>query len=216
MYKNILNRKWDPCNICKWGKDNENDIKEHCNKCNNLASEWEESNEFKQFLIGVNLSRIAKQISEQKEKTKVYPLLIMCTPEIKQKFQEINKEDAYSKGLEIIFIDSVYELEGFSNKYYNIYNPTPVFIINDSIKVRDWVYSKTEIMDNWKVFTCFPDFNHKQFILNSDPYQDNYKKFKKDILNLKLDKRFDQIALDSYDLNTQFKKYNIFQNVEIF
>lgn len=214
MYKNILNRKWDPCNICKWGKDNENDIREHCNKCNNLASEWEESNEFKQFQIGVALSKISKKIQEEQEKHKVYPLLIMCTPEVKQKFKEINLKEAYDKGLDIIDIDTIELLETFINRTFIWI--TPVFIVKDSIETRDWVYSKSEIMDNWKVFTCFPDFNHKQFILNSDPYQDNYKKFKKDILNLKLDKRFDQIALDSYDLNTQFKNYNIFQNVEIF
>ena len=213
MYENKLNRQWNPCKICKWGDDSttQEEFNCHCECCNDLASEFEESNEFKQFKIGVAISKAAKEIEKVKEKTRIYPLVILCTKDVKEKFKEIKVEDAYDKGLEIIFIDSIYELEGYSNKYYNTYNPTPVFIVEDSIKVRDWIYSKQEIMDNWKVFTCFPNFNNNvEYNLNSDPVQDYYKTSKKEILNLKLDRRFDQIALDKYsDLGYKLDYYKL-------
>ena len=46
MYENKLNRTWNPCKICKWGCDKitQEEYSEHCEKCNDLASEFEESN----------------------------------------------------------------------------------------------------------------------------------------------------------------------------
>ena len=190
MYQNQLNRQWTPCKICKWGsgRTTQEEYNEHCDKCNSLASEWEESNEFKQFKIGVELSKIAEKIQEAQEKLRVYPVLILCRGAVKNKFKEINKEEAYKKGLDIIFIDSIYELEHYASKWYSPYAPRPIFIADDSIEIRDYVYMNPAIMGEWKVFTCFPNFN-------TDIDKDITSK---NILDLKLDKRFDQLTINSY------------------
>lgn len=210
MYQNKLNRQWNPCKICKWGSDKttQEEFDKHCNKCNDLASEWEESNEFKQFKIGVAIEQAVKKIEEYQNANRVYPIIIICTPDAKEKFKEINIEEAHNKGLDLIDVVSVHELEAYTRKYFTI--TTPIFIIEDSIKVRDWIYGNKEIMDNWKVYTCFPNFNHTGYLVNEDFYAKQYKITKKDILNLKLDRRFDQIAFESYpDLGIKLNNYNI-------
>lgn len=194
MYKNKFNRKWTPCDICKWGNDyiSEEEIKEHCNNCNELASEWEESNEFKQFKLGIEMFKAFKKIQKQQEeinKLKQYPIIIMTSDDIKEKLLNINN-DAIKKGIIFININSYQELEYYKDKkYFELY----VLLCPNNIGFRDSIYMDNWIMENIKVFNVYHEIG-SPYLLKSDPIQDFNKK-QKDILNLKLDKRFDQIPI---------------------
>ena len=211
MYQNKLNRKWSPCKICKWGSDKttQEEFNCHCECCNDLASEFEESNEFKQFKLGVAISKVAKEIEKAKEKTRIYPLIIMCTEDVKDKFLSINKLDAVNKGFDIIETQSIELLGTYTHKYYT--SLTPIFIVPCNDEFRDYIYHNSIIMDNCKVFTVFPNFNHTEYTIGEDPVVKYHKTSKKEILNLKLDRRFDQIAFESYpDLGNKFNYYKLF------
>ena len=217
MYRNKLNREWNPCKICKWNSDRttEEEYDKHCKYCNDLASEWEESNEFKQFKIGVAISKAGKKIQEAQENARIYPLIIMCTEDVKDKFLSIDKLELSKKGFDIIETQSTELLGIYTNKYYT--ELTPIFIVPCNDEFRDYIYHNSIIMDNCKVFTVFPNFNHTEYIIGEDPVVKYHKISKKEILNLKLDRRFDQIAFESYqDLKKEMKCYNIFPEGLIF
>lgn len=222
MYQNKLNRQWNPCKICKWNNDNttEDEYGEHCNKCNSLCSKWEESNEFKQFRLGVQLSNAVEEITNKSiKKEKIYPLIIMCTTDIKCKFLEINRKEAFCKYC--IDIHDTDDLEYFKiliNNHKDTSGVTPLLIVPSDKEFRDYIYSNGNIMNNWKVFTVFPNFdNPEYYIINEDPIVKSYKISKKEILDLKLDKRFDQIAVNSFtELKTDLYKLNMLPSDLIF
>lgn len=191
MYQNKLNRQWTPCKICKWGSDNTTleEFNEHCNVCNELCSEWEESNEFRQFQIGVKIAKVAKQIEDYNRLCRLYPVIIMGFPgQAIDKLLSM-KEESAKRGLEIIKISTLDELKQYIDKYY--YHQL-VLCTPHTEEFRDFIYHTKWIMQNCKVFTCFPEFGNKVWTV---------KETKKDILDLKLDRRFDQLALkDNEDL----------------
>lgn len=194
MYKNKLNRQWNPCEICKWGsnKTTQEEFNQHCEKCNELASEWEESNEFKQFKVGVEISKAIKDIqkkSEEVEKLKKYPLLLMASPEVTEEILNMN-EEANKKRIRFININDYNELNTYKDKkYFELY----VLLCPNTIDFRDCIYKDDWIMENMKVFTVYHELGSK-YLINSDPFQDSKKK-QKEILDIKLDRRFDQIPL---------------------
>ena len=217
MYRNKLNREWNPCKICKWNSDRTTaeEYNLHCKCCNDLASEWEESNEFKQFKIGVAISKASKKIEELQKVARIYPLIIMCTEDIKDKFLSINKLDAINKGFDIIETESTELLGIYTNKYYT--ELTPIFIVPCNDEFRDYIYNNSIIMNNCKVFTVFPNFDNTEYYIGEDPVAKYHRTSKKEILNLKLDRRFDQISFKSYpDLKNEIKYYNIFPEGLIF
>jgi hypothetical protein len=194
MYKNKLNRQWNPCEICKWGSDKttQEEFSKHCEKCNELASEWEESNEFKQFKVGVEISKAIKDIqkkSEEVEKLKKYPLLLMASPEVTEEILNMN-EEANKKGIHFVNIADYNELTKYKDKkHFELY----VLLCPNTIDFRDCIYKDDWIMENMKVFTVYHELGSK-YLINKDPFQD-WKKKQKEILDLKLDRRFDQIPL---------------------
>lgn len=205
MYKNKLNRQWNPCQICKWGSDKttQEEFNIHCEKCNELASEWEESNEFKQFKLGVDISKGLKEIqkkTKEVEKLKTYPLLIMTSPEIKEELFNIKDKP----GIYFVNIDNYEEVKRYKEKkYLELY----VLLCPNSIEFRNSIYKDEWIMENIKVFTLYHELGSK-YLLNSDPYQD-WKKKQKETLDIKLDKRFDQIGLTKDNWSTIQSDYLI-------
>lgn len=214
MYQNKLNRQWNPCKICKWGSDNttQEEFNAHCEKCNELASEWEESNEFKQFQIGVKIAKVSKQVEEYHKLCRLYPVIIMGFPgEVIEKLLS-KKEEAVEKGLEIINIESIEDLEKYIDKYF--YRQL-ILCLPHTKEFRDFVYSNRWIMGNCKVFTCFPEMDNKSWKIVQNKFNIMYLD-KKSILDLKLDKRFDQLAIkDEEDLGNKLYTMGVFPNLKL-